>query len=57
MFENVNKVTWNYSEAGHGKGAPDKIGDTLKRMCDFAVAHNRDVSNFSQFRECVFLRT
>ncbi|MGL5028750.1 MAG: hypothetical protein ACRC6C_01280, partial [Wolbachia pipientis] len=38
--------TWNFSEAGHGKGAPDGIGATLKRTADRIVAQGTDVPNF-----------
>lgn len=30
-FPNVTMGSWNYSEAGHGKGAPDGVGGTIKR--------------------------
>ncbi|CAL8310703.1 unnamed protein product [Boreogadus saida] len=30
-------LTWNYSERGHGKGAPDGVGACVKRMADQAV--------------------
>lgn len=32
-----HKVTWNFFEASHGKGAPDGIGGTLKRSADTLV--------------------
>ena len=31
------KATWNYFEAGHGKGTCDGLGGTAKRMADEAV--------------------
>jgi hypothetical protein len=49
LFENLKTMTHNYSEAGHGKGAPDGVGATLKRTCDRIVACDQDVSNFQQF--------
>lgn len=36
--------TWNYSESGHGKGAADGIGGSLKRMADRLVAQGRDIA-------------
>ncbi|KAL4720332.1 hypothetical protein ACJJTC_012445 [Scirpophaga incertulas] len=30
-------VTWNYQEAGHGKGAPGGIGAVIKRTADYRV--------------------
>lgn len=38
-------MTWNYSEKGHGKGAPDGIGGCIKRMADRLVAHGADVAS------------
>lgn len=46
-------MTWNYSEAGHGKGAPDGVGGTLKKICDRIVSQNNDVANFEQFFKTV----
>lgn len=42
-------VTWNYSEAGHGKGAPDGVGGALKTAMDRVVSHGRDIGNFADF--------
>jgi hypothetical protein len=53
IFLDLQTLTWNYSESGHGKGAPDGIGGTIKRTCDRVVACNKDVSNFQQFTECI----
>lgn len=47
-FPAAESITWNYSESGHGKGAPDGLGGTLKRTADYLVAQGKDVSNFSQ---------
>lgn len=35
--------TWNFSEAGHGKGAPDGIGATVKRLADRLVLRGTDI--------------
>ena len=45
------KSTWNFSEAGHGKGAPDGIGAALKRAADQIVAHGTDIPNASVLYE------
>ncbi|GBM33673.1 hypothetical protein AVEN_203708-1 [Araneus ventricosus] len=37
--------TWSFFESGHGKGAADGIGATLKRCADQVVAHGTDISN------------
>lgn len=48
-FPTISKISWNYSESGHGKGAPDGIGATIKRFSDQAVACNKDVNSFETF--------
>lgn len=48
-FPVLHKVTWNYSESGHGKGAPDGIRATLKRTADRIVLHGQDIGTFNQF--------
>lgn len=41
--------TWNYFEAGHGKGAPDGVGGALKRSADAIVANGTDVPDAASF--------
>jgi hypothetical protein len=36
---------WLYSEAGHGKGAPDGIGAAIKRQADEFVARGGSVAS------------
>ena len=36
-------VTWNYTEAGHGKGPADGIGGVLKRTADEVVNAGNDI--------------
>lgn len=50
-FPFLKSFSWNYSEAGHGKGAPDGLGGTLKRTADLLVARGKDINNFDQFFE------
>jgi len=38
-------ATWNMFESGHGKGAPDGVGGTLKRRADDIVQHGGDIPN------------
>nr|CAI5866096.1 unnamed protein product [Callosobruchus analis] len=45
-FPEVQSVTWNYHEAGHGKGAPDGIGGVCKRTADRIVAQGTDIRSF-----------
>lgn len=52
----VQKVLWNYSESGHGKGAPDGVGGVLKRTADRIVACAKDIPDLETFvhllKEC-----
>ncbi|KAL4721226.1 hypothetical protein ACJJTC_000401 [Scirpophaga incertulas] len=43
------KITWNYSEAGHGKGAPDGIGAVIKRTADRMILFGKDIGTYDQF--------
>ncbi|KAK0158077.1 hypothetical protein PV327_011156 [Microctonus hyperodae] len=45
----IENITWNYTESGHGKGAPDGIGATCKRTADFVVNSGDDINNIDQF--------
>lgn len=45
----VDEIVWHYSEAGHGKGAADGIGGSIKRLADSLVSRGMDVANFEQF--------
>lgn len=40
------ELTWNYLEAGHGKGTADGIGGTVKRTADRLVTLGKDISCF-----------
>ncbi|XP_063219235.1 uncharacterized protein LOC134529268 [Bacillus rossius redtenbacheri] len=46
-FPVAESITWNYSESGHGKGAPDGLGGTLKHTAEYLVAQGKDISDFS----------
>lgn len=39
-------MTWNYSECGHRKGAPDGIGGALKRMANRLEAEDTNLHMF-----------
>ena len=38
-------ASWNFHEAGHGKGIPGGIGGTIKRMADRRVMYGADIMN------------
>ena len=45
--------TWNFFEAGHGKGIPDAIGGALKRRADKSVLHGVDIMSAQNFIDCM----
>lgn len=45
-IQTISRITWNYTEAGHWKGAPDGVGAVLKRTADKMVNFGRDVGDF-----------
>ena len=49
--------TWNYSEAGHGKGAADAIGGVIKRLADGAVNTGSTVKDAQSFHDVIASRT
>jgi hypothetical protein len=40
---NIQQFDWVFTEAGHGKGAPDGVGATAKRMTDSSVSHGGSI--------------
>ncbi|CAH0727090.1 unnamed protein product, partial [Brenthis ino] len=44
-YKSLQRVVWNYSEKGHGKGAPDSMGGVLKIAADRIVAEGNDFPN------------
>lgn len=40
----LRAASWDYMEAGHGKGAPDGLGAVLKRTADRLVSNGHDLS-------------
>lgn len=46
ILPSIEVISWNYTEAGHGKGAPDGLGGTLKRTADTLVAQGKDIQSF-----------
>ncbi|CAH2095385.1 unnamed protein product [Euphydryas editha] len=51
IFKDYNfiRVTWNFFEAGHGKGTADGVGGYLKRTADEKVATGLDISDAETF--------
>ncbi|CAH0547526.1 unnamed protein product [Brassicogethes aeneus] len=51
FFPGITYFSWNYSEPGHGKGAPDGVGGTLKRSADQAVAEGKDITDLTVLKD------
>ncbi|KAJ8686369.1 hypothetical protein QAD02_022163 [Eretmocerus hayati] len=47
LFPQIARFTWNFSEAGHGKGPADGIGATVKRAADDQVKYGADILDLS----------
>jgi len=43
LLPQIETITWNYSESGHGKCISDGVGGTTKRKLDSLVAHGQDL--------------
>lgn len=50
-FPKLSSMSWNFSEAGHGKGPMDGVGGSLKRQADNLVLRGRDISCATSFVE------
>lgn len=53
MYPNIVQYTWNFHEAGHGKGAPDGVGATCKRTADQVIATGGDITNLKEFASVI----
>ena len=49
IHDDFKTSSWNFHEAGHGKGIPDGIGGTLKRLADNKVRLGSDIMSASDF--------
>lgn len=50
-YPQIKKITWNYSERYHGKGAPDGVGGLMKRTLDDLVACGLDIHCFDSVQK------
>ena len=48
-YTQLEDITYNFSEAGHGKSSADGIGGYLKKFADDQVKYGTDVSDFDSF--------
>ena len=51
------RVTWNFLEASHGKGAADGIGGAVKRQADRFVAEGNDIPDAASMYRVLLQRT
>lgn len=56
FLSGFTKVTWNYSEKSHGKGAPDGIGGAIKREADRFVQRGGELQTPQQLYEMLNTR-
>ncbi|KAI4830029.1 hypothetical protein KUCAC02_001683 [Chaenocephalus aceratus] len=42
-MQGFEKVTWNFTEASHGKGAPDGVGGAFKNLADRIVSYGTSI--------------
>lgn len=45
IFKNIEKISYNFTEAGHGKSCADGVGAVIKKTADQAIAHGKDVED------------
>ena len=45
----LSKLSWNYSESGHGQGAADGVGAVLKTTADRLGNFGHDIGHFNDF--------
>ena len=53
QYFGFDRGTWNFFEAGHGKGAADGVGAALKRKADKLIAFGNDIKDAHQFYEMI----
>lgn len=53
FFPNIKNITHNFSEKGHGKGAKDGIGATVKRTGDDFVKYGTDLSDYTSLLQAI----
>ena len=49
FLPNIKYFSWNFCESGHGKGAMDGVGGSMKRTADAFVLHGNDIMSVEDF--------
>jgi hypothetical protein len=52
IFPSVHSISWNYTEAGHGKGPVDGVSSKVKTAANDEVAKGKDIDTFQKFVDC-----
>ncbi|XP_075977850.1 uncharacterized protein LOC142977668 [Anticarsia gemmatalis] len=52
-IESLRTITWNFTESGHGKGAPDGVGAAIKQAADRTVSCGKDITDFYDFKNAI----
>lgn len=50
-------MTWNFTEASHGKGAPDGVGAALKNLADIIVSYGTSIPDADTLFEQLMLNS
>lgn len=50
-FKDLLCKTWNFTEAGHGKGPMDGIRGSMRRRADEYISHGADVTSATDFQD------
>ncbi len=53
LLPNLSTWIWNFNEAGHGKGAPNGMGTTLKQTADKVVGEGHDIETSRKINVCI----
>lgn len=51
FYSHITKITYNYTESGHGKGAKDEVGTAFKRLLDNVVKYGKGINDYEVLLE------
>ena len=44
-YYGFQQATWNFFEAGHGKGTADGVGAAIKKKADHLITSGQDIAD------------
>lgn len=53
----LERASWNFTSAGHGKSAADGVGGTIKNMCDTYVSNGNNVLSAGDMLKVIKLKS